>query len=105
MARRLAHVGSQPLRRKVSASTGAPSLPAQFGRRDEQFFLGVSLQAQIGRAAGNPLALHLRKGRREVKWIVAYRDSGFDHLGIAEGIVPVVEMVHLHATALLEKFF
>ncbi len=76
-------------------------MPAEFSRGDEQFFLGVPLQAQVGRATRDPLALDECKGRREIKRIISHWDSGFDHLGITEGIVPVVEMVHLDPAAFL----
>src|SRR5579871_4354739 len=62
----------------------------------------MALQVQIGRATGHPLALHEREGRRDVERIVSYRDGGFDHLGIAEHIVPVVEMIHLDPAAFLD---
>ena len=103
MSTRFAHMGSQARRGKIGVDPVAFGLPAQFGRRDEQFFLGVALQGYIRRAAGDPLALHLRVGRAEVKRIIAHRDGGFDHLGIAKRIVPVVKMVHLDPVALLHN--
>lgn len=101
MGARFAHVGGQTRRGKVGADAVASGLSAQFGGRNEQLLLGVSLYDHVGRAAGDPLSLHLRAGSAQVKRIIAHRDGDCDHLGIAKGIVPVVKMVHLDPAALL----